>query len=327
MPSHIFLGSFQLCWKTPSSPKKAKHVINSNKLFRMSQSLDPRLAWLKSQVESGLLLEFQEAKQPPKWVKDPTSAPFQSSVDETDIQVLSPPEDPVLVNALKDPFSHCLVRNGEANLQLLLNFLNAGRPSTKPTASSSINSSALVFWAEQVKEETFVTPKLLNPPATDPLLTKEENATPAVTGSSNALNVGASTTLAPTTNETQPNSDSMGESVGAEIHQEETATRPELSSINMETQTLVSKAYFSYLSTTHSGILDASHQKHPLQLMLSNPLSPLNLLEHILSFRCLADKYQKIWPMWTLCTFWETSRSRFQCPLTSVVIMLLFLLS
>ena len=77
---------------------------------------DLRIQWIKSKVESGLFLEFQEAKARPVLKQGP--------------EALAP--NPSLV---ADPFMDCLQRDGQ--LEALLTFLNGYK-----------EGSALVFWAD-----------------------------------------------------------------------------------------------------------------------------------------------------------------------------------
>jgi hypothetical protein len=88
---------------------------------------DLRIGWIKCKVESGLFLEFQEAKKPPSLKAGKEGL------------VPIPP-------TVSDPFTECLQRDGGKNLQLLHSFLES------PTE----HALAIVFWAELVQKKTIV---------------------------------------------------------------------------------------------------------------------------------------------------------------------------
>lgn len=88
---------------------------------------DLRIGWIKSKVESGLFLEFQEAKKPPSLKAGKEGlVPF-------------PP-------TITDPFTECLQRENGRNLEMLESFLE----------SPSQHSLAVVFWAELVQKKTII---------------------------------------------------------------------------------------------------------------------------------------------------------------------------
>jgi dynein heavy chain len=88
---------------------------------------DFRIGWIKSKVESGLFLEFQQAKLPPSL-----------KAGEEGLVPMPP--------TITDPFTECLEREKGKNLELLNSFLN----------SVNQNALAIVFWAELVQEKTVV---------------------------------------------------------------------------------------------------------------------------------------------------------------------------
>nr|KAJ3423035.1 Dynein heavy chain 10, axonemal [Polyrhizophydium stewartii] len=95
---------------------------------------DDRILWIRSKVESGLMVEFDEAKSPPRLV----------SGSPAHIPAVQPA-------AIADLFRECLERDGRANLQLLADFLEDTHGSHGAAASMSIQGgSALVVWAEPI---------------------------------------------------------------------------------------------------------------------------------------------------------------------------------
>ncbi|EGF80533.1 hypothetical protein BATDEDRAFT_25191 [Batrachochytrium dendrobatidis JAM81] len=82
---------------------------------------DERILWLRSKVESGLMLEFDEFKNPPK-----LTSGSQRNKD------IYPP-------CIPDMFKECLERQGRLNLQILLNYLEDTQES---------GDTALTFWVE-----------------------------------------------------------------------------------------------------------------------------------------------------------------------------------
>lgn len=86
---------------------------------------DLRIGWIKSKVESGLFLEFQEAKKPPCLKAGKEGL------------VPMPP-------TISDPFTECLQRDNGKNLDYLESFLE----------SPSQHALAIVFWAELVQKTT-----------------------------------------------------------------------------------------------------------------------------------------------------------------------------
>ena len=90
--------------------------------------MDARIAWIKSKVESGLFLQFQEAKLPPA-LKSAASL-----------------ESPPVLPACADPFQDCLERDNSKASNLLNAFLN----------TPNQNSMAVIFWAELVTLKSVV---------------------------------------------------------------------------------------------------------------------------------------------------------------------------
>ncbi|KAI8922931.1 hypothetical protein BC831DRAFT_55725 [Entophlyctis helioformis] len=91
---------------------------------------DDRIAWIRSKVESGLLIEFEDAKKPAKTIA--------GSVRPN----LPPP-------SIADLFRDCLERDDRANLDAVANFLEDTR-----------HDAALVFWSETVSLRVELPPEV-----------------------------------------------------------------------------------------------------------------------------------------------------------------------
>eukprot|EP00842_Homolaphlyctis_polyrhiza_P003630 jgi/Hompol1/4268/HPOL_001758-RA len=128
---------------------------------------DERILWIRSKVESGLMVEFGEAKKPAKIVSGNPA-----------YQHLQPPP-------VADLFRECLEREDRVNLQSLVNYLEDHEHS----------ASALLFWTETVTTRVEVVPE---PTAKDALDgSKHSLSVDGINNTAATADTGASTSTPP----------------------------------------------------------------------------------------------------------------------------------